>query len=204
MARIDDFKKRLEGGGTRPNQFRVTINFPAFVRNRNDASSDGQLLVKSASLPSSNIIDIPTPFRGRTTHFAGEREFQPWVISCYNATNFNIRNAFESWSAEIQNHASTTGRTNPNEYTQSVRIDQLDRNDAVLKTYILHNAYPSDLGAMPNDYDAQNQLQIFDVQFQYDYWTTDTTNAIESANGSNNLFGINLNVTTPVGVVSLF
>ena len=95
MANISDFKAQLTGGGARANQFRVELSFPSFVTLGAIAGVQAQFLCNAAQLPSSTIEPITVLYRGRPVNFAGERTFQPWTISVYNDTNFNIRNALE-------------------------------------------------------------------------------------------------------------
>jgi len=84
MATISDFKSRLAFGGARPNQFTVSLMFPAFIQNGVFASSQSQFLCKATSLPGSSIEDITINYRGRPVHFAGERSFAPWRVTIYN------------------------------------------------------------------------------------------------------------------------
>jgi len=192
MANIADFKAQMLGGGARANQFRVELTFPTYVTAGAAVGLQSQFLCKAAQLPASVIENIPVQYRGRAVNFAGEKTFQPWTVTVYNDTTFNIRNAMEKWSDGVQNHSQTNGRTNPRDYQVDLRVHQLDRNGAIVKSYKFHDAYPTSVGAIGLDYDTVNQMEIFDVEFTYNYWTSDT-----STNGSN--FGVNVSVNTPVG-----
>lgn len=176
MSSISDFKNRLSGGGTRANQFRVMLNFPSWVPLGSKGGDDAQFLCKSSSLPGSIISDIPIQYRGRELHVAGERSFQPWVLSFYNDTNFHIRTAFEQWQAGIQSYTNTSGATNPRSYQMPMSVYQLDRNGKMIKTYQFINAHPTNIGAIALDYDAANQIETFDVEFTYDYFMASATN----------------------------
>ena len=191
MANIADFKAQMIGGGARPNQFRVELTFPSFVTLGVIAGQRAQFLCRAASLPASTIETISIPYRGRPVNFAGERSFQPWTVSIYNDTTFNIRNALEQWQSGIQQYNTTNGRTNPTDYQVDLSVHQLDRNGATIKSYKFTDAFPTNIGAITLDYEQQNAIEQFDVEFVYNFFT--------SNEGAGANFGVNVNINTPVG-----
>lgn len=196
MANIADFKAQMIGGGARANQFRVDLTFPSFVSVGALAGINAQFLCKAAQLPASTIENTQILYRGRQVNFAGERTFAPWQISVYNDTTFTIRNALERWSDGVMNNAQTNGRVNPRDYQVDLLVHQLDRNGATVKTYKFVDAYPTEIGPIAVDYDQNNAIEIFDVVFTYNYWTSDTTTGASA-------FGVNASVSTPVGTFPL-
>jgi hypothetical protein len=192
MANIADFKAQMIGGGARPNQFRVELTFPSYVPLGVVAGQRAQFLCKAAQLPASTIEALPVLYRGRTINFAGERAFQPWTVTIYNDTTFNIRNALEQWQAGIQNYSTSDGRTNPRDYQVDLNVHQLDRNGAIIKSYKFVDAFPTAISAIGLDYDQQNAIEQFDVEFTYNFFTSNTT---EGGSG----LGINVSVDTPIG-----
>lgn len=195
MANIADFKAQMIGGGARPNQFRVELTFPAFVTLGAVAGQRAQFLCKAATLPASTIETIPVLYRGRPVNFAGERTFQPWSVTVYNDTTFGIRNALEQWQSGIQNYDTTSGRVNPADYQVDLAVHQLDRNGATVKTYKFVDAFPTVIGAIGLDYEQQNAIEQFDVEFQYNFFTSNT--------GATSGFGVNVSIDTPVGSLPL-
>ena len=191
MANIADFKAQMIGGGARPNQFRVELTFPSFVTLGVIAGQRAQFLCRAASLPASTIETISIPYRGRPVNFAGERSFQPWTVSIYNDTTFNIRNALEQWQSGIQQYNTTNGRTNPTDYQVDLSVHQLDRNGATIKSYKSTDAFPTNIGAITLDYEQQNAIEQFDVEFVYNFFT--------SNEGAGANFGINATINTPIG-----
>ena len=175
MASISEFKAQLLGGGARANQFRVDLSFPGFVAAGAVAGFRAQFMCKAASMPAATIENVPVQYRGRQINLAGERTFQPWTVTIYNDTNFDIRNAMERWSNGIQNLIGTDGRTNPRDYQADLEVHQLDRNSAVLKSYKFIDAYPIDISAITLDFDQANTVEQFDVTFQYNYWYSGTS-----------------------------
>ena len=170
MSSIADFKSKLTGGGARANQFRVSLIPPALVSGAANAARALEFLCKSASLPSSDVGDIEVFYRGRPVHVAGERTFQPWVITVYNDTDFAIRDAFESWSHLIVNYNATDGHPTPLEYQVDATVFQLDRNGNTLKSYTFHDMWPVSVSQIDLGYDANQQIEEFQVQLQYNYF----------------------------------
>jgi hypothetical protein len=195
MANIADFKAQMIGGGARPNQFYVQLTFPSYVGLGVVAGQQAQFLCRSAQLPASTIEPITTLYRGRPVQFAGERTFAPWTVSIYNDVSFNIRNALESWQNGIQNYNTTLGKTNPTEYQVDLNVYQLDRGGAIIKSYRFVDAMPVNIGPIQLDYDQQNQIEQFDVEFTFNYFTSNTTNPQGS--------GVNVSVDTPIGTFPL-
>lgn len=192
MARISDFRAALQGSGARPNQFRVELTFPSYVTLGALAGQQAQFLCKAAQLPAVVVEDTPVNYRGRVVHFAGERSFQPWAITIYNDTTFNIRNALEVWSNGIQEFATTEGRVNPRDYQVDLRVHQLGRNGETIKSYKFVDAFPAVLSPVQLDFDANNVVETFDVEFIYNYYTSNT-------GGEGDAIDINVSVDTPLG-----
>lgn len=172
MPTISNFKAQMARGGARPNQFRVQLTFPSIVGAQGTISAyTGQFLCKSAQLPASTLEDIAVSYRGRPVHFAGERTFAPWTVSVYNDENFQIRNAMERWSNLVLSYTATNGIVSPSDYQVDMSVFQLNRNDDVIKEYRFFDAYPTSVGAIGLDFDANNQIELFDVEFTYNYFT---------------------------------
>ena len=172
MSTISEFKAQMAFGGARPNQFRVELGFPAFLSGSvNAAGYAGYFLCKSATLPASTVEDITTFYRGRPVHFAGERTFAPWTVNVLNDNNFLIRNIMETWSNQIVNYSATNGMIAPSMYMAGMMtVYQLDRNDTPIKSYTFYDVYPISVGQIGLDFDQNNQIETFDVEFMYNYF----------------------------------
>ena len=172
MANIDNFKAKLTGGGARPNLFKVICNFPA------DAEGDAELasfLIKGAGLPASVIAPIEVPYRGRKLKVAGDRTFEPWTITVINDEGFVIRNAFERWMNSINEHLNNVGLINPNDYQTDMTVQQLGKDDSVLKTIDLKGVFPTNLSQIELNYETNDTIEEYTVELQYQYWTSNTT-----------------------------
>ena len=177
---IDDIKAQLQGGGARPNLFQVTMNFPAGITGRSSQltgadSTKASYMCKMASLPGSTIAPIEVPFRGRKLQIAGDRTFDPWSITVINDTDFGVRNKYEEWMNEINEHRRNTGLTDPTSYMADMIVDQLDKDGTVLKSYDIRGTFPTTLGPIELDYGSENVIEEFEVELQVQYWESNTT-----------------------------
>lgn len=170
VTNVQDFKKTLVNGGARANLFKVTLNLP---NGGGEVKGVSEFLVKTAELPGSTITPIIIPFRGRQLKVAGDKTFDPWTITVMNDRNFTIRNAMEYWMSEINNHEDNQGVNDG--YFAEMLVSQLDRNGKEIETYRLVDAWPSDLGPIGVSFDAENQIEEYQITFQYQYWLRGNT-----------------------------
>ena len=169
---VDDFKSKLSGGGSRANMFKVTCNFPGYAEGDVELTS---FMCKAAQLPASVIAPITIPFRGRQLQIAGDRTFEPWNITVINDGEFVVRNSFERWMNGINQHEQNTGLVDPTEYQADMIVEQLRRDGTVSKTYNFRGTWPSNLSAIDVSSDSENSIEEFTVEFQVQYWESDTT-----------------------------
>lgn len=171
--RIDDFKKSLQFGGARPSLFEIEWR-GATQKSLFFGQADREaLLVKGTSLPASIIQPIPVPFRGRQLPVAGDRIFEPWNITVINDNDFGVRKGFEDWMHKIAHHVdgeTTDEYLAPNEYMADMAVHQLDRTGDRVYSYLFTGVWPSSVAPIELSYDAENQIEQFDVQLQVTYW----------------------------------
>ena len=147
---VDDFKSKLRGGGARPNLFKATINFPGYANGDPELTS---FLCETAQLPGSTLGQIIVPFRGRQLKMSGDRTFEAWTPTIINDTDFVIRDSMERWMNGMNAHSANTGLSSPIAYEADLKVDQLDRDGGVLKTYTFRGSFPQDLSPidLPSD-----------------------------------------------------
>ena len=174
MANINDFKAKLAGGGARANQFKVTMPFPGYAQVGGEIE-DLAFLCQATSIPAMNMGLVNVPFRGRNIKIAGDRTFDEWSVTCYNDTNFKLRNAFERWQNGINNMSDNEGLSNPVDYQVDAFIDHLDRNGNTVKSYTLRGAFPTSIGEIQLDYEEKTSIEVFPVVFNYQFFETNTT-----------------------------
>ena len=174
MPNINDFKAKLAGGGARANQFKVTMPFPGYAQVGGEIE-ELAFLCRATSIPNMEVANINVPFRGRAVKIAGDRTIPSWSVTVYNDTNFKLRNAFERWQNGINNMTDNEGLTNPVDYQVDAFVDHLDRNGNTIKSYTLRGAYPTTIGSIALDYEEQSAIEQFEVNFEYQYFETNTT-----------------------------
>jgi len=169
---VDDFKAKLAGGGARANMFQVTVNFPSYAGGNVELTS---FMCKGAQMPGSVIAPVEVNFRGRKLQMAGDRTFEPWTITVINNVDFSVRDSFERWMNGISEHAAGTGIANPVDYQADLIVQQLNKAHEVTKTYTIRGAFPTNLSAIDVNYDNENTIEEFTVEFQMQYWESNTT-----------------------------
>ena len=174
MPNINEFKSRLQGGGARANQFKVTLSFPGYAEVGGE-TSDLSYLCTATSIPGQTLGVATVPFRGRILNLVGDRTFSPWSITVLNDTNFKLYRAFERWMNAMNNMTDNEGLTNPGNYQVDIVVQHLDRNGATLKTYILRGAFPTTLDDIALSASDNDTVETFGVSLIYQYFETDTT-----------------------------
>ena len=176
MASINDFKANLIGGGARANQFRVTITPPPGIAIGLDVRRTS-FMCKGSNLPAQEMTPIEVPFRGRKIYIAGDREFgETWTTTFINDTDFMIRNALERWSNGINDLALNTGVIDPADYQTDLTVEQLDRDDTILKTYIFRSAWPVSISAIELTSEAADALEEFECTWRYQHFEASGVN----------------------------
>tara|TARA_B100000586_G_C19915151_1_gene344870 strand:+ start:149 stop:679 length:531 start_codon:yes stop_codon:yes gene_type:complete len=175
MANINDFKSRLQGGGARANQFKVTLPFPSYAGGT-DETSDLSFLCTATGIPGQDIPMVTVNFRGRQLKLAGDsRTFADWSMTVLNDTDFKLYRAFERWMNEINNMTDNEGLTNPTDYQVDGFIDHLDRDGNSIKQYTIRGAFPTSLDGIALSYGTNDAIEDFGVTLAYQWFETDTT-----------------------------
>jgi hypothetical protein len=172
---ITEFRSRLTGGGARANLFEIEIAFPEELGiDLNLVTDKVPFLVKAAEIPASNLGNIPVPYRGRVLPVAGDRTFDPWTVTVINDTDFLIRDAMEKWSNSINDLQTAQGTINPEVYQRSADVKQLSREgsnpgnpEKLLRQYKFEGIYPNTVSSIPLDFGATDQIEEFQVTFNY-------------------------------------
>ena len=93
-----------------------------------------------------------------------------------NDTDFMIRNAMERWSNGINDLAENTGVIAPSDYQTDLTVEQLDRDDVVLKSYIFRNAWPTTIAAIELTSDQADAIEEFEVTWRYQHFEASGVN----------------------------
>lgn len=160
-------------------------------------TTQAEFMVKTAQIPASNIGTIEVPFRGRMLKVAGDRTFEPWSVTVVNDGNFEVRKAFETWSRGINAltenvsqlgygadggasycvdmtvfQLSRDGQT-PNRTPSNPNTSGVDGMD-VIRAYKFYDAWPSAVSSIDLSFEANDQIEEFTVEFQYNFFEVTT------------------------------
>jgi hypothetical protein len=155
-------------GGARANLYRVTVpNPPAGVNLGNL-----EFFAKSAQLPASTLGEIAVPFMGRVTKVAGDRTYEDWTISILNREDMNLRKAFETWNANINQHRQnvSNGDFRSLVFDSTAKVEQLDRAGKVTRTYTMFHLFPKEVGSIDLAFDNNDTVSEFTVTLAYTYF----------------------------------
>ena len=168
---INDMRSGLALGGAKPSLFQVQISNPVTSL----ADLKAPFMIRAAALPASTLTPIEVPYFGRKIKVAGDRTFDPWTITVINDTGFEVRNAMERWMNGINNNNSNTGLSNPTDYQADAIVEQLNKAGEVTKKYDFRGLFPTNVSEIEVSYDSENTIEEFTVEFQVQYWESDTT-----------------------------
>jgi len=168
IMNIENFRAAI-GDVARAALFEVVLNFPGAVM---AGGINSTFFCKGSQLPSCNIGEIPISFMGRKVYQAGDRDYEPWVVTIIQDSKFIIRNAVEQWQAMINLARENRGAILPSEYQVNSAIFQLNAMGARIKEYEMINMWPSTYDVIDVNWDSTDTPEEFGVTFRYDYWVT--------------------------------
>jgi hypothetical protein len=161
-------------GGARANKFRVTLGYPALV---GTPDVRDYIMCRGASLPGSTIGVAQAAYQGRQIPFPGDATFEPWTVTVYNDESFSHRNAFIRWRDAFNTHRGNLQRTtNMKSLFATQQVQQLSRDERVLKSIKLFNSWVSEVSPIDLAYDDNDTIEIYTVTFQFSHWEDDQTN----------------------------
>lgn len=166
---IQDIRSQLTAGGARNSLFQVTIQNP--VNGLGDLKVP--FMVRAAQIPASTLGTIEVPYFGRKIKLVGDRTFEPWTVVVVNDEDFLIRNAMENWSNamnSLQGNLRTTGTPSPLAYKAQAQVTQFSKTGQPLRTYQFNGIFPTDITAIDLDWNSTDQIEEFQITFQYDWW----------------------------------
>ena len=183
---LSNFKASFKGG-TRPNRFRLTLTTP-------NGNVD-TVLVRAASLPSSDITPIPVGYRGRILKVPGDRVYAPWTFTVLDESvgeGGGVWKRLHDWSNEINNHA-TNNYGNLDQSTtvggegslfQPWLLEHLANDGSnPIKKMSLKGCWPSSVGPVEFNAGVTDQLVEFSCTVEYEHFEILTNNSTNSGAG---------------------
>lgn len=184
---IVDFKARgLTLGGARPSLFQVHCTFPNISQRAGmEARQGGRFLISATQLPASIVQEVSVPYFGRMVKYKGDRVFQDWTVTVLNDEDFQLRDAFESWTNTMNYLESNIMGEEfiAQGYKQDMFVEQFAKHGQpggggaggveegeVIRAYRMVGAWPTTVAPINLSWGAQNEIETFEVTFAYDYW----------------------------------
>ena len=163
---INEMRSQLQFGGARQNLFQVDISNPA----NSDGDRKTRFMCQAAQLPGSDLGVIPVFYFGRQMKLAGDRTFAEWTVTIINDEDFLIRNAMEEWSNRINRLQRNVREIGPG-YKSQATVTQFGKDGTKIRTYGFNGIFPSNISPIELDWSTTDQIELFQVTFQYDYWS---------------------------------
>lgn len=147
------------GAGARPNRFKVRIT------GGGSNLTNLEFVCRAATIPGAMITRTDLAYMGRIVKISGDRDVEDWSISVYNDLDWRIRKAFEEWSDKIMKYEENVTTYRQEEYMASATVYQLGRDASTIATYELKDIFPLVVTPIQLGWDANNQVETFDVTF---------------------------------------
>ena len=175
---ISTFISNLGRDGLRPNLFEIQLPMDGSGNPTSIA-----LKAKATALPASSIGVAPLFYFGRQAKFAGNRVFADWTVSIimdeYDFFVGGAKGYLERWSSHLNSHVrnvrsgSYVAPMNNGEpgYMRDGYVNQLAKDgSSIVGRYKMVGCYPIDIGAIPVDWGANDQIAEFSVTFAMQWW----------------------------------
>ena len=183
---VTEFKSNLKKGGARSALFSVELLFPTGVTTPLTRS---EFLVRSSSIPASNIGTHEVFFHGKAIRIAGDRTYDTWETTILNDEDFGIRNSIEEWmnlisNSKLNSRDSTFSDSEGEnvDYKKKLTVKQFSKEGTELRAYNFVNAFPTSLSPIGLDW-ASGELEEFTCTWTYDYWESPATITINDTEG---------------------
>ncbi len=176
---LNEFRNKLIHGGARPSQFNMRVTWPQLIPTGVAAAADFPFMCQVSEIPASKVGTIAVPYFGRKLYFAGDREVDTLQVTVINDEDFKIRKALESWMAAITGHSTTvsafSGGITSDSYATDAEVQQYSRNNggnsgAPIQAYKFVGLFPVNLGPIALDWNNENTIETFTVEFRYQWW----------------------------------
>ena len=168
MFSVDAYRSKFVDAA-RPYLFYVT---PIFPSNIGIATSNQDLayMVKSTSLPASQLGHISTEWQGRDFKFGGTQTYSSWTIDFYMDTQATIYDQYLSWIKYI-NDPQSNKHGDPSLYMINQPVQILDGSGTqFIEAYNLIGCFPTSLSAINLDYGSKNSFITFSCTFEMQYF----------------------------------
>ena len=177
-ASIYDFLANFQGGGARPNRYRVILTFPGTVPAGLQASNKISFTCSAAAIPASSLGVVDVPYMGRQVKVPGDKIWEDWNVQILLDNDFIGRSAFESWHDQLlgfRSNVAQADKVNPINAYARAQVNCLDRADNVTQIYRIDGMFPINVGEVQLGYDQNDQVALQPVTFAINGWSSGAT-----------------------------
>lgn len=162
---VENIRKSFNSGA-RGYLFYFTPEFPDIGGDME--TKKATFLVRSTTIPTSNINEIIVPWQGHQYKIAGTQSFTDWSVTFNCDAQTKIFEKYMYW-LDLMHNGGTSVHGDPSKYLKDQKLQMLDLDG---KTGVLNiqliGAYPKTVDAITLDYSAVDIAQ-FSVTFNYQY-----------------------------------
>ena len=183
------FKAGNPFGGARPSLFQVQLQVPAGVATTPSGkigSTMASFRVRTSQLPGRTISTSEVPYMGRTVKVNGAPTFEDWETTVYEDEDFSVHEMVVNWMNSINGAKSNTmdfrlagttavagltaGLTGIGGYMADLKVTVTSKTGMPIRQVVLHNAWPTVLGAAELDWANNDEILNFPITWAYSHW----------------------------------
>ena len=175
---IDTFTAKLKAGGALASLFEAELTTTKGPI-QPSAINDFNFLCKATTLPGDTIETAAVTYMGRAINIPANRAAATWETTIYNDEGMEIRNNLESWMEQLNSHKTNVRAAAMiaiQSYTGTLKVRTYAKaGSTITKSYEFIDAWPSTIAPIPVDWDT-NDIQTYDVTWEYSYWRSNQSN----------------------------
>lgn len=164
MSILDFYNTAQQKEFSRKFQFRVQSLGPL--------TEQDMCYITTSKLPGKTIYNVKVAYMGLDFNIPGAVQYtgsDAWDLTFRADEGMNIRSAIDGWQSAIFSHQASGGAYGVP--TQQATLTLLGKNDAPLRSYILHGIYPVKIGEIEYDRTNAGDVVTFNATFAYQFWT---------------------------------
>lgn len=180
---ISQFRSQLQYDGARPTLFEINFTNPV----NNAAYLKIPYMANATRLPEYRLGVAEAYYFGRRLPTAGDRQFLPWTVRIINDEDFLIRDGMEQWSNDInalKSNIRQTATDAPSLYQSIGTATQYSKTGVPIRTYEFNGIWPVDVGPIELGWERQNQIEMFQVTFEYNWFEVVQPSTTGTAGGA--------------------
>jgi Leu/Phe-tRNA-protein transferase len=164
---INDLKAYIQSGNglAMTNRFQVTLSAPPGISFGNDMR-EFTVLCESAIIPGKQITTSDYQLLRQPIKMVTSYMNEDVIFSFLLTNNYSIKKAFDAWIEQMISVEKYRAKYK-NQYTTSIQIYQLDKNNNPTYGVRLNEAFPITMNAVTLDNTAENAIQKLFVTLAY-------------------------------------